>query len=136
MVAHERPGAATGGEAVVVVGFAVVNHDSDLLALAQAVIEVVGDVAAGVILKQLRIGPMHSAVCEESFGGFPRAAEAFAEKNRVGISLLNAGDDVLPGGGGDFVRRITPKAIDAAAAPGEEHGGEIVPEIDVVVFQF
>ena len=69
-VAQERPRAAAFGEAVVVVGFAVVNHHADVAGL-RAVIEVAGDFRAGVILKQLGIRPLHAALGEERFGGRP-----------------------------------------------------------------
>ena len=69
-VAQERPGTTTRGEAVVVVGFAVVNHDADIAGL-RAVIEITGNFRAGVILKQLGVRPLHAAFGEERFGGRP-----------------------------------------------------------------
>ena len=79
---------------------------------------------------------MHAAVGEQGFGGFPGAAESFEQEDGFGKFLLHAGDDVLPGRHGNFVAGIAAEAVHAAAAPGQEHVGELVPERDVVVFQF
>ena len=116
-VAQQRPHAPAGGKAVVVVGFAVMNVGANARTLAIGVVEVIGDLATGVILEKFGVSPLHSAVGEQIFGGFPRAAEAFEQEDGFGKFVLHPGDDVLPGGHGNFVAGVTTKTIHAAPAP-------------------
>jgi len=52
---------------------------------------VIGDLGAGIILEKFRVGPLHAAVREQGFGGFPRTAESFEQKDGVGKFLLDSG---------------------------------------------
>ena len=61
-VAQKRPGAALFGEAVVIVRLAVMDVTADTFALAVGVVELPRDVAAGIILEQFRVGPLHAGL--------------------------------------------------------------------------
>jgi hypothetical protein len=95
-----------------------------------------GDFAAGIILEQFGVSPLHAAFGEQIFGGFPGAAEAFEQENGFGKFVLHAGDDVLPGGHGNFVAGVAAETVHAAPAPGQKRVGDDVPERDVVLFEF
>ena len=82
-----------------------VGKNGKIIAVGAAVPATV-NAAAGIILKQFRVGPLHSAGGEQIFGGFQSAAESFEEKNGFGKFLLHAGDDVLPRGERDFVAGV------------------------------
>ena len=99
-------------------------------------IEVIRDLDARIILKQLRVGPLHSAVCQEACGGFPGAAQAFEQENGGRKFLAHASRNVLPGGQRHFVPGVATKSIHPPPAPGEKHFGEIVPEFDMLVSKF
>ena len=114
---HARP---FFGEPVVVMGFAVMDIAADARTLAVGVIEIPGDFGAGIILEQFGIGPLHSAFGQQEFGRVPRSAKAFEQKNGFGKFLLDAGDDVLPGGHGNFVAGVAAETVHAAPAPDEE----------------
>src|SRR4029077_19926518 len=134
-VAQERPGAAARGEALVIVGFTVMNQNADTLTLFEIVIEVTGDVPRRKVLEQFRVGPLHAALSEERFRGFPRAAEAFEQENRFGKFVLHPRDDVFPGRGRHFVAGIAAEAVHAAPAPCQKHFSQGVPKRDIVVLQ-
>ena len=131
-VAHERPGAPAGGQALVVVRFAVVDVEAEPGALAMGVIQVAGHVGAAVILEKFRVGPLHAAFGEERFGGLPRAAQSFQEKNRLREFLAHAGFDVLPDAHRHLVAGVATKTIHAPAAPGQKGAGHFLPQGDVV----
>ena len=135
-ISQERPHAAFFGEAVVVVGFAVMNVTADAFALVVRIIKIPGDIGTGIILEKFRVSPLHSAIGEQVFRGFPRTAEAFEQKNYFGKFILHAGDDVLPRGHGDFVASIAAKTIHAAMTPGQQRISDGVPKFHVALFQF
>ena len=70
-VAQERPDAAFVGEPAVVVRFAVMDVAADAFILAVGVVEIPRDVFAGIILKQFGVSPLHAALGEQAFRGFP-----------------------------------------------------------------
>ena len=133
-VAQEGPGASLFGEPVVVVRFAVVYINADALALLNRVIEIPRNLSAAVILKQLRVGPLHSALGEQRLGGRPRTAKSLQEKNGFGKFLANPRDDVLPDGQWNLVASIAAKAVHTASAPREKCLREILPQRGVVWF--
>ena len=130
-VAHEGPGAPLGGEAGVVVRFAVVNVKAEAGALAKGIIQAAGHIRTGVILEEFRVGPLHAAFGKERFGGFERAAQAFQEKDRVREFLAHAGFDVLPDAQWDFVAGVATESIHATAAPGQKGAGDFLPQFDI-----
>ena len=94
-----------------------------------------GGVAGGV-LEDFGVGPVHAGFIEELFGDGGVAAESFEHKDGFGIFEADFGDDVAPGGCGDFVAGVTAEAVDAAAAPEEEDFGHVAPEVAVGVVEF
>src|SRR5262249_41888067 len=82
-VSKQRPGAAAFGEAIVVVRLAVVDVQPDAPRLLDAVVEVAADVAPRIVLKELRVGPLHPALRDQRLGRVPRPAEPFEEKDGV-----------------------------------------------------
>ena len=134
--APRRARRSARGEAIIVVRFGVMDVAADAFALAVGVIQIPRDVAAGIILEQLGVGPLHAALGQQAFGGFPRTAEAFEQENGFGKFVLHAGDDVLPGGHGNFVAGVATETVHAAPAPDQKRVGDDVPERDVVLFQF
>ena len=130
-ISQQRPRTALFSEAVVVVRFGVMNVSADARTLAVGVIEVIGDLATGIILEKFRISPLHAAVGQQRFGGFPRAAQAFEQENGFGKFILHAGNDVLPRGHGNLVSGITPETVHASPAPDQKRIGDFVPKRDV-----
>src|SRR6266853_1233361 len=118
-VAQQRPGAPARGQSVVVMRLAVMDEQPDALALLEAVIEISRDVPARVILEQLGVGPVQTAFGEQGFGGFPGAAEALELENRLGMFLLHARDDILPGGHWHLVASNAEEAVVSAPALGQ-----------------
>src|ERR1700722_11624493 len=86
-IAKQRPGAATRSEAFVVMRFAVMNEEADAPDSLEAVIEISRDFGAGIVLKEFGVGPLHAAFRDQLLGDFPRAAEAFEQKNGFGEFL-------------------------------------------------
>src|ERR1035438_3037104 len=72
----------------------------------------------------------------QAFGDLPRAAETFEQKNGFGKFVLHAGDDVLPGDGGNFVAGVATETVHAAPAPDQQRVGDEVPKFYVVLFEF
>ena len=70
-IPQQRPCAAFFGEPVVVVRFGIVDIAAGAFALAVGVIEIPRDVATGIILEQLGVGPLHAAFGEQTFRGLP-----------------------------------------------------------------
>ncbi len=135
-VAHQRPHAATLGEAGIVVRLAVVNERADARALQQCVVKVAGNIVALVFLKQLGVGPLHPAAGEQIFRVIPAAAEAFEQENGVGKFLANARDDVTPNRHRHFVAGVAAEAIDTSATPNQKGIGEMFPEAAMMRLQF
>src|SRR5205085_9612625 len=103
LVAQQAPGAAFFGEALVVVRFAVMNESADGFAFGVTVVQISSDLRATVILEQFRIGPLHAAFGEQSFGGVPWAAQAFEQKERVWKFVAHAGGNIFPGHRRNFI---------------------------------
>jgi len=78
------------------------NIAADSRALVIGVIQILGNLGAGIVLEQLGIRPLHAAFGEQSFRDFRIAAEAFEQKKSFREFFLHAGNDVLPGGGGNL----------------------------------
>src|SRR5258706_16481153 len=97
--------------------FAIVRVDSDPAALLESILQVPGDISAGVILEKLGIRPLHSTFGQQILRGFPRTAQTLEQKNSFRIFVQDAGGNVPPGLDGDFVARVASKSIDAAPAP-------------------
>src|SRR5439155_5091213 len=114
------PGAATLGEPVVIVCFAVMHVHANAPALLERVIKVPGHFRSGVILEELRIGPLHATVGEQAFRGCPGSTQSFEQKNGFGKFLANARRDVTPGVHWHFITRVTTKTVHTAPAPNQE----------------
>ena len=112
------------------------NVSADARALAIGVIEILGDFAAGIILEQFGIGPLHPAFGQQIFRGFPRTAEAFEQKNGFGKFVLDARNDILPRDDGNFVAGVAAETVHAATAPDQKRIGDFVPEFYIVLFEF
>lgn len=91
---------------------------------------------AVVVLENFGVGPVHAGFVEELFGEGGVAAEAFEHEDGFGVFEADFGDDIAPGGGGDFVSGVTAEAVDAATAPEEEDVGHVAPEVSVGVVEF
>ena len=135
-VAQARPGGAATGETEVVVGFAVVHEQPVPLALLHAVVQVGGDLDGVVVLEQFGVRPVHAALGEQGFGGFPGAAQPLQQEDRLRVGLVHLGGDVLPGGQGHHVARIAAEAVHAAPAPGEQRPGHGIPKGGAALIQF
>ena len=122
-------------QAEVVVGLAVVDQQSRPLALAQAVVQVVGHLDGMVVLEQLRVSPLHAAPREQGLGGLPAATQTFQQEDGLRVGLVDLGGDVLPGGQRHHVPGIAAEAVHAAAAPHQQGPGHHVPQGRAAVVQ-
>lgn len=122
---------ATGGEAGVVVGLAVVDEGAGFEGGAEGVIDVGADGVGSEVLEEFAVGPLHAAFSKQRIGGFPGPAETFEQEDGVGKLLPDPGRDELPDVQRDLVSGIAAEGINPATAPGEEHACEVIPEGDV-----
>jgi len=70
------------------------------------------------------------------FGDGGVAAEAFEHEDGLGVLEADFGDDVFPGGDGNFIAGVAAEAVDAAFAPEEKYVGHVLPEVAVGVVEF
>ena len=96
--------------------FGIIYIGSNPLVLAVGVVQIPGDIAPGIILEQLRIGPLHSPFSQERFRRFPRPAQALEQEERFGKLLPDPRLDELPNRQRHFVAGIAAKAIAAQTA--------------------
>ncbi len=129
--AEAGEGGGGGGEAGVVVGFGEVDEVAFGAGGVEAGGEVVFELLAVVVLEDFGVGPVHAGGVEELFGDGGIAAEAFEHEDGLGVLEADFGDDVFPGGGGDFVAGVAAEAVDAVFAPEEEDVGHVGPEVAV-----
>lgn len=87
-------------------------------------------------MEDFGVGPVHAGFIKQLFGDRRVASESFKHKDCFGIFEADFGDDVAPGGDGDFVASIAAKAVDPAATPEEEDIGHVAPEVAVGVVEF
>src|SRR3984957_7399235 len=135
-VPQQRPGATAGGEARVVVRFAVMDVEAQPLALAKTVIQQSRYVAAVVVLEQFRVGPLHPAFCQQCLGRLQRSAQAFEQEKRFWILLANTSLNVLPDRQRHLVAGVAAKAVHATPAPRQERLCQLIPQLDELWIQF
>jgi len=100
------------------VGLGVVDQDALLGRDSAGVFEIIGDLFIGIILEELRIGPVHLSLGEELLSELPGASQPLQEEEGVGEVFSDLTDDIAPDGQGDHIAGVEPEAVDAAAAPG------------------
>ena len=127
-VAQEGPRGAPQGQALVVVGLAVVDQGTEARRLAEAVVQVARHGPGVVVLEQLRVGPLHPALAQQAFGGRPGPAQALKEEHAIRERLAHPGPEVPPDLQGHHVARVTSESIHPAPAPGEQGFGDGLPE--------
>ena len=128
LIAQQRPLAPLRREAIVVVGFAVVDEQADAPTFFPGVIQIAVQFGGRKVLENLRVGPLQAAFGQPNCRVVPAAAQAFEQKDRFGKFIAHAGGDVLPDEHRHLVARIAPEAIDTAAAPGEKDFRQLFPQ--------
>ena len=135
-VPQKGPLAALGCQAVVIVRFRIINIASDSFVLTNGIIQIPGDLLAGIILEQFRIGPLHTAIGQQAFGRLPGSAQTLQQKDGFRKLLLDAGHDVFPSCYRNLVTGIAAKTVHAPTAPSQQRICDQVPEFDIMLFEF
>ncbi len=124
---HRGPDRRPGRQAVVVMGFGEMDQKAVALMDVPGPGQIVLDLTAVVILKELGIGPVEVGPVQKIPGHGDLSAEALQKENRVRILLPHPGDHERPGGHGDHVPGIAAEPVNAPPAPGEKHVGHVNP---------
>ena len=93
-------------------------------------VEVSGNLDARKFLKQFRVGPLHSALCEQRLSLGPASTESLEQKNGVGKLQSHLRCDVAPYRHRHLVTGVAAEAIDAPAAPRQEGFGQLLPKLN------
>ena len=135
-VTQQRPGFSLRRQPGIVVGFAIVDVESQTLALQQGVIQIPGHLPARIILKQFGIGPLHAALGQQPLGRFPRTAQSFEQKNSIRKFLPHPSRQITPHRQRHHVPGVATETVDAPATPRQKDFRQLPSQIGIFVLQF
>ena len=133
--AHPGVGRRAGSQAVVVMGFGKMHHQAVAAADLQRLGQIVFDLPAVVVLKQLGVGGVEVGAAEDLAGDRHLAPQALQQKDGVGKLAAHAGHDVAPGLNRYHITGVAAKPVDAPPAPPQKDLGHVAPEVLVAEVQ-